>query len=99
MLRVVAARWASIISLAKASITSASRIASLSSGEFVGVVADNPEEKISLKTFCSEIINDHDALKRQAASFKEPPKISAAKEEDILENFLQVKKEVSDIIE
>jgi hypothetical protein len=32
----------------------ASRIATLSSGEFVGVVADNPEQKIKLKMFHSE---------------------------------------------
>ena len=36
----------------------ASKIASLSSGEFVGLVADNPDEKIKLKMFHAEIIND-----------------------------------------
>lgn len=39
-----------------------SKISSLSSGEFVGIVADNPDQKIELKTFCSEIINDHQML-------------------------------------
>jgi len=34
-----------------------STISSLSSGEFVGMIADNPECKLSLKTFHSEIIN------------------------------------------
>ncbi|RYE54840.1 MAG: hypothetical protein EOP48_11445 [Sphingobacteriales bacterium] len=43
----------------------ASKIASLSSGEFVGAVADNPEEKIELKTFHCEIINNHEEIKRE----------------------------------
>jgi len=40
-----------------------SKIASLSSGEFVGTVADDPQQKIQLKTFHAEIINDHSMLK------------------------------------
>ena len=35
----------------------ASKIASLSSGEFVGVVADDPHEKIKPKMFHAEIMN------------------------------------------
>ena len=35
----------------------ASKIASLSSGEFVGMVADDPHEKIKLKMFHAEIMN------------------------------------------
>jgi hypothetical protein len=34
----------------------ASKIASLSSGEFVGMVADDPDQKIDLKAFHSEIL-------------------------------------------
>jgi len=40
----------------------ASKIATLSFGEFVGVVADNPEQKIKLKMFHSEIQNAHEAI-------------------------------------
>lgn len=36
----------------------ASKIAGLSSGEFVGMVADNPDNKIDLKVFHSEIMNN-----------------------------------------
>lgn len=35
-----------------------SAIASLSSGEFAGMVADNPDCKIELKAFHGEILND-----------------------------------------
>jgi hypothetical protein len=55
----------------------ASKIACLSSGEFVGMVADDPDQKIKLKTFHCEIVNDHESLKREQASFKELPIISA----------------------
>ena len=47
----------------------ASTIASLSSGEFVGMVADNPDQVITLKAFHCKIINDHDALKKEADSY------------------------------
>jgi hypothetical protein len=39
-------------------------IASLSSGEFVGMVAENPDELITLKTFHARIVNDPIALKK-----------------------------------
>ena len=42
----------------------ASTISALSSGEFVGMVADTPDQKIALKAFHAEIINVHKALKK-----------------------------------
>ena len=47
----------------------ASKIASLSSGEFVGMVADNPEQKIQLKLFHSEIQNDHETIAMEEAAY------------------------------
>ncbi|WP_202183063.1 hypothetical protein [Chitinophaga solisilvae] len=47
----------------------ASKIATLSFGVFVGMVADNLEQKIELKTFHGEIINDHAALKAEEESY------------------------------
>src|SRR5665811_2435598 len=52
------------------------KISSLSSGEFVGMVADNPDQKIELKAFCAEIINDHEVLSKEKARYKELRKIS-----------------------
>ncbi len=40
-----------------------SKISALSSGEFVGMVADDPQQKIELKAFHCEILNNHEALK------------------------------------
>lgn len=42
-----------------------SKIANLSSGEFVGTIADNPNQKIAQKIFHCEIINDPAALKKK----------------------------------
>ncbi|MDQ2719951.1 MAG: YWFCY domain-containing protein [Bacteroidota bacterium] len=75
------------------------KISSLSSGEFVGMVADNPEEKIELKAFCAEIINDHKALQNEQASYKELPQFSKVENKDVLNNFQQVKNDVAIIIQ
>ena len=75
-----------------------SKISSLSSGEFVGMVADNPDQKIELKTFSAEIVNDHEALSREQAAYKNLPVISKVTQKEILENYLQIKKDVANII-
>lgn len=75
-----------------------SKISSLSSGEFVGMVADNPDQKIELKTFCCEIVNDHKALAAEQAGYKDIPKISNVTQREVLENYLQIKKDVADIV-
>jgi len=76
-----------------------SKISSLSSGEFVGMVADNPDQKIELKTFCAEIINDHDALAQEQASYKSLPMISNVSQNEILDNYLQIKKDIQIILQ
>jgi hypothetical protein len=75
-----------------------SKISSLSSGEFVGMVADNPDQKIELKTFCAEIINDHESLAREQVGYRSLPMLSNVSQKEILDNYLQIKKDVSDII-
>lgn len=53
----------------------AAKIAGLSSGEFVGFVADNPEEKIKLKMFHAEIQNDHKLIAPEESSYVEIPQV------------------------
>ncbi|HTM93006.1 MAG TPA: conjugal transfer protein MobC [Flavisolibacter sp.] len=77
----------------------ASKIAGLSSGEFVGMVADDPTEKIKLKTFHSEILNDHEELKKEGASYKELPTVGTITNEMISENYFRIKGEVEELIE
>src|SRR5665213_3893358 len=76
----------------------ASKIASLSSGEFVGLVADNPDEKIKLKMFNAEIINDADKLNDEVSRYKEIPVVSNVTQQQVLDNYYQVKMEVKRLI-
>jgi len=77
----------------------ASKISSLSSGEFVGAVADDPDNKIKLKAFHNEIINDHEALKAEEKSYKPIPIIRQVDNSMVQRNYLQIKQEVQDIVE
>jgi hypothetical protein len=76
----------------------ASKIASLSSGEFVGLVADNPDEKIKLKMFNAEIINDAYTLNEEVRRYKEIPVVSNVTQQQVLDNYYQVKMEVKRLI-
>ena len=69
----------------------------MSSGEFVGIVADNPDQKIKLKVFHSEIQNDHSTIKREEENFKSIPIIKQVSEADIHENYLQIKSDIDRI--
>jgi hypothetical protein len=75
-----------------------SKISSLSSGEFVGMVADDPDNKIELKTFHCEIINDHNALKQEQDDYKEIPPLRKVDNSMVQRNYLQVKGDVEDIV-
>ncbi len=77
----------------------ASKIASLSSGEFVGMVADDPNEKIKLKMFHAEIINDADKLNAEIKQFKPIPKISDVTHQQVMDNYFQVKLDIKVLIE
>jgi hypothetical protein len=76
----------------------ASKIAALSSGEFVGLVADNPDEKIKLKMFHAEIINDADKLNEEVSRSKDIPVVSNVTQQQVLDNYYQVKMEVKRLI-
>jgi hypothetical protein len=76
-----------------------SKIAGLSSGEFVGMVADDPSMKIKLKTFHSEILNDHDTLQAESDSYKQLPVINKVTSQMVNENFRTIKTEIAELIE
>lgn len=76
----------------------ASKIAALSSGEFVGMVADNPEQKIALKMFRSAIQNDHETMAKEEAAFMPIPIVSHVSEETIIETYSQIKDEVTEML-
>jgi len=74
-----------------------SKIASLSSGEFVGMVADDPQTKISLKVFHNEIINDHEALRKEEAAYQEIPVIKNVTDEMIATNYYRIREDIIQI--
>lgn len=73
----------------------AARIGKLSAGEFVGVLADNPDLPMTHKTFHGHIIHDNAALDKEHSGYKRPPlrrKITAA---EVHTNYQQIKKDIS----
>ncbi|MBS1781039.1 MAG: YWFCY domain-containing protein [Bacteroidetes bacterium] len=75
-----------------------SKISALSSGEFVGMVADDPGNKIELKSFHCEIINDHEALKKEEDGYKNIEVVRKLDNGMVQRNYLQVKQDIQDII-
>lgn len=77
----------------------ASKISALSSGEFVGMVADDPKEKIKLKMFNSEILNDTDRLNKEMSRFKDIPVVAGFSQDQVMDNYYQVKLDIRKLIE
>jgi len=75
------------------------RISSLSSGEFIGAVSDNPEQRIELKAFHCEIINDFEKIHKEEAAYQPLPVIRHITEDEIMRNYYQIKKDVKRIID
>lgn len=75
-----------------------SKISTLSSGEFVGMTADNPDCRIELKTFHCEIVNDHEKIKKEMDNYKEIPIIRTIDNVIVQKNYLQIKIEIQEII-
>ncbi len=62
------------------------------------MVADDPDCKIELKIFHSEIINDHEALKKEQNNYQDIPVIRKIDISVIQRNYLQIKQDVQNII-
>jgi len=76
-----------------------STIASLSSGEFVGMTADNPDELIDLKVFHARIANDPIALKKEKKAYLPLPPVRKLDQASIQANYQQIKQDVQSIVE
>jgi hypothetical protein len=77
----------------------ASKIAGLSSGEFVGMVADDPTEPIDLKTFHCRIQNDHDAIAIEEASYEKIPEVRIVTSIEILQQYRRIKENIKSLID
>lgn len=76
----------------------ASKIAGLSSGEFVGMVGDDPDCRIELKAFHAEVLNDHEALQSEQEFYKSLPVIRQVDNGMIQQNYIQIKQDVEDFV-
>jgi hypothetical protein len=77
----------------------ASVISGLSSGEFVGIVADNPDTVIELKAFHCKVVNDHKALENEVAAYQSIPQFKNVDNAIVQRNYQQIKQDVQNIIE
>ena len=75
-----------------------STISGLSSGEFVGMVADTPQQKIEHKAFHCNIKADFDAIDKEEKEYKPIPIIRKIDSDMIQRNYIQIKNDVENII-
>ena len=76
-----------------------SRISNLSSGEFVGAVADDPHQKIELKAFHCQILNDYEAIRQEESEYQELPVIRSINNGAVQENYFQIKRDIRNLID
>lgn len=62
------------------------------------MVADDPLEKIKLKMFHSEIINDHEKLNAEVNNYRDIPAVSNVTQQQVLDNYYQVKMDIKRLI-
>lgn len=77
----------------------ASTISSLSSGEFVGIVADNPDQPIEQKAFHSKVINNHEAIRKEKQGFKPLRVVRKITSSEPYQNYINIKQDVQDIVD
>jgi hypothetical protein len=73
----------------------AAKIAALSSGEFVGMVADNPDEKIKRKVFHAEILPEEE---KDVKGLQPLPLVAEVTPQQVLDNYHQVKLDIKKLI-
>ncbi len=77
----------------------ASTVATLSSGEFLGMVADDPDCIIELKSFHCQIVNDREVLKKESQYYKPIPVIRKVDNGTVQRNYLRIKQDLEDMVE
>jgi histone H3/H4 len=77
----------------------ASKISSLSSGEFVGMTADNPDCRIDLKTFHAQIINDHKSLQKETENYIDSPPVRTLNNTMVNRVYEQIKMDIQELVE
>ena len=75
-----------------------SKISKLSSGEFVGMVSDDPDQPINLKTFHCRILNDTRKLQSEEKRNKEIRQNKPVSQQEIADNYYQIRMDAQRII-
>ncbi|MGO1595146.1 MAG: conjugal transfer protein MobC [Sphingobacterium sp.] len=75
-----------------------STISSLSSGEFVGMIADDPNCLIDQKAFHAEILNNHKELQREEDAYLPLPTIQKVDQKTVKKNYMTIKDDIENII-
>ena len=78
---------------------SPSTIATLSSGDFVGIVADDPGREMRLKAFHARIVKDIGSVAPGKDYWQELPVVQPVDAAMVEANFQQVKKEVLELVD
>jgi type IV secretory pathway TraG/TraD family ATPase VirD4 len=82
------------------SAISPATIATLSSGQFVGITADDPDKELTLKAFHARIIRDPKVLiNKDQPGWKTLPVIRPVTIAEVEENFRRVKREVLKLVD
>ena len=76
----------------------ASKLVSQSQGHMAGVVSDSFEQRAKFKFFKGEIVHDNEKISREQKAFKPVPQIRNVSQEEVEENFYQIKIEIKDLI-
>lgn len=77
----------------------ASKIAALSSGEFVGITADSPSQKITHKAFHNQVVIDHEAIEQEEATYQPVPDVNTVTRDTIEYTFRQIKADSRQLVE
>jgi hypothetical protein len=75
-----------------------SRISNLSSGTFVGTVADTPQQPIKNKVFHCRIINDPEAIKKEQENYEPIPVIRNIDDNTVMQNYYQIKQDIKKML-
>lgn len=75
-----------------------STIAGLSSGEFVGMVADDPDQEIRLKAFHARVINDHKAIKKETDNYQPIPEFQEVTDQMLHTKFTAIRNDITSLV-
>lgn len=65
----------------------------------LGIMADNPDQKIKVKMFHSEIQNDHKAISEEEKNYRPIPAVENVTYSDIIENYKKIKSDIEQLFE